>query len=484
MDIKAKLEVLGKSIKRFFYISAFSYDCANRDSIRRMFILRILLVGILFLALLGFLHNIITYVTYGPSENGINPLISFGFFLFIVFLLVLSKKGKTNVAAFFFLFFLYSTGLYTALRWGADIPQALLMFVLSIVVAGIIIDSRVAFYITTFISLTLLILSFLQLHKLYSPDYYWRQKNLLYGDVIVYIATFFIIALVSWLSNREIEKLLERAHLSEEALKKERNLLETKIEERTQQLKQAQLEKLMQVYRFAEIGRLTSGLFHDLVTPLSLVSLNLDQLKIQSKKYAGVNFQMLIKQALTGTRHLENFIISARKQLQNQDIQKSFSLHAEIKQVIQMLAYKARTANIHIVFNRKDTIRQFGNPIKFSQFITNLMLNALDAYETIEKKHTPRQITITLERIENTASIIIQDWGCGISQEYIDKVFDPFFTTKSADKGTGIGLSITRNLIENHFNGTITVTSEKQKGTIFTILLPLKEQQKHHHETS
>src|SRR5207245_1034752 len=130
----------------------------------------------------------------------------------------------------------------------------------------ILINSRFAFILTSLIGANLFALSFMQMHHVYAPRLYWKHQEYNLADGIVRYITLTIIALVSWLFNREMETALIRAQLSEKALREQRDLLEIKVEERTQELKQTQVEKLTQLYRFAEFGKISSGLFHDLVT--------------------------------------------------------------------------------------------------------------------------------------------------------------------------------------------------------------------------
>ena len=98
------------------------------------------------------------------------------------------------------------------------------------------------------------------------------------------------------------------------------------------------------------------------------------------------------------------------------------------------------------------------------QVFNNLIKNAIQA---CSETKTPR-INIDV-RMENNAVIIeIKDNGCGITQDQTDKIFTPHFTTKS--KGSGIGLSLTKQIIENH-GGKITFKSSVNEGTVFTIIL-------------
>jgi len=76
-----------------------------------------------------------------------------------------------------------------------------------------------------------------------------------------------------------------------------------------------------------------------------------------------------------------------------------------------------------------------------------------------------------------TIKIVIQDTGCGIPEENLVKIHEPFFSTKQGKKGTGLGLSITYGLVKK-LDGTISVQSTKDVGTAFTIVLPVKIQEK------
>lgn len=100
------------------------------------------------------------------------------------------------------------------------------------------------------------------------------------------------------------------------------------------------------------------------------------------------------------------------------------------------------------------------------QALINLIVNAIDAVK--DKEH--KSITLSAERSNNKIYIRISDNGRGMSKEVLDKVFIPFFTTKK--NGSGIGLSLTRQIMQAH-HGALQVISEEDKGTVFTLLVPV-----------
>ncbi len=245
------------------------------------------------------------------------------------------------------------------------------------------------------------------------------------------------------------------------------------MEKRTKQLKQTQAEKVAQLYRFAEFGKSASGLFHDLVNPLTLISLNLNRLSSKKRQPKLAAAKIALERAIIGTKRLESFVQSARKQVQNQEVLQKFSLKDEINQAIQMLEHKARKIHVTIFFQPSENIKTFGNPVKFNQLITNLLSNAIDAYEKVRDKKKLAEVRIS--KINNDIKLEIQDWGSGISQEDLPKIFDPLFTTKGFEKGTGIGLSICKDIIEKGLESKYIVESKKGIGTNFIIEFPVKK---------
>ncbi|MBI5123306.1 HAMP domain-containing histidine kinase [Candidatus Roizmanbacteria bacterium] len=456
---------------RILYLFLIKPKFQNKDLARREVILNILLLGGVFLSLAGFILNCVTYCGRFSAYSLIPP-VSFSFFTFFVVLLFLSRKGKVLFSALLFVTFLFFSTIAIFLRWGVDVPQGILMLALLIVVSGVLVGSRFAFLVTALIGVSHIVLTYLQVNFLYRPLSSWKNDSVTMGDTILSVCTLSVVAIVAWLSNRETEASLKRARASEVALKKERDLLEIKVEERTKELKEVQMEKVSQIYRFAEIGKLASGLFHDLVTPLSVISFNLERLEKERRQESIEDMKNLVQRALKGAKYLETILIAVRKQLQNQDFKNDFSVRKEIKQVIQMLTHKAKEMTVKIVLDPSPEIKMYGNEIKFSQLISNLLVNAVDAYEN-SLQEIPREVRVSLHNDEKSVMINIKDKGVGIEAENIKKVFQPFFTTKSTEKGTGIGLSISKDIVEKSFHGKLMVKSNKKMGTVFTITLPL-----------
>jgi signal transduction histidine kinase len=141
-----------------------------------------------------------------------------------------------------------------------------------------------------------------------------------------------------------------------------------------------------------------------------------------------------------------------------------------VQQAIEILGYKARRFQVEVVLKADKQVQTWGDSLKFHQVIVNLLSNALDACENVVA--TPKVITIEILCSQDAATILISDCGEGIAPENISRIFEPFFTTKL--HGTGIGLSTTKEIIEQEFFGTIHVKSVVGKGTTFFVELPLR----------
>jgi two-component system C4-dicarboxylate transport sensor histidine kinase DctB len=327
---------------------------------------------------------------------------------------------------------------------------------------------------TGLISLALIGITIGQQRGLIFVQSYWRNYPTALGDIIAYAVLLIIAAFIAWLFSQSISRALDRARQSEKALKEERDSLEIKVVERTAELRQAEAEKINQLYRLAEFGRLSSGIFHDLINPLTAVSLNLEQIKDQSENKIS-SAKSYLGQALIATRKMEDLIASIKRQLQRKSQRTEFSINEEIGQVIQILAYKARRAGVKIVWTASKDARLLGDAVKFSQIIINLLANSIEACEGItdEEITEEKNIDIKSEAKDENIIITVRDQGEGIAQENIDKIFAPFFSTKQTDnRGLGLGLASTKSIVEKDFGGQITVTSQLGLGAEFSVRLP------------
>lgn len=385
----------------------------------------------------------------------------------------LSRIGKARIVAYAIILLLFTSTTWGIYRWGADLPQALLTYALIVVMAGILVDSRFSFVITLLMGVSLILVTIWQVVIQNAPVPVWRYANLTLGDSFVSAVTLLAMAVVSWLFNREMERSLKRARLSELAVKRQRDQLEITVEERTAELKKIQAEKIIQLYRLAEFGKATSGLFHDLVNPLTLISLNLNALSRQMKNQELADAQTALNRAMSGTKRLEHFVQTIKKQIRDQTVIKKFSLNREIAETIQVLSHKAKKNHVAIRFQLTEEIHTAGDPMKFSQLLVNILANSIDAYDGINQPK--KMVEISLKKIAENVELKIQDWGAGIDSENLTKIFEPLFTTKGAEKGTGIGLAICKDIIIKDLQGTYVVESQLGVGTTFIITFPLQK---------
>jgi signal transduction histidine kinase len=454
----------------------FSLISINEEDIRRERILNILLVGVVFLSSYLLIAAVINNRFISEPQG--EPLeIVTAFTLTFWALFFFSKAGFYRLVSYIFVGIMFLISSSTLFKWGADVPQGLLAFALIIVISGILIGAKFALVTLIICALALFGIGYLQINNIIIPNRYWISEFFKYRDLAAWTVTLGVLALVSWLFNREMEKALKRARASEKALQKERNSLEIKVEKRTQELQKIQLEKVMQIYRFADFGKLAAGLFHDLVTPLNVVSLNLENLKEETNSDKSKNIKEIrrvLKRAIYSTKGIEKFVKNTRLQLQGQQTKSYFNLVQEIDNALEGLADKALKAEVKLDFGDGSAIHTFGNPFRFHQMAANLVLNAVDSYTNIKRKSN-RVVHIRLFRRDNLVVFEIEDFGIGVPRNILPHIFDPFYTTKPIEEGIGIGLTICKDIAEKDFGGSITVKSQPKKGTIFRVQFPGKE---------
>ncbi|HEX5744267.1 MAG TPA: ATP-binding protein [Candidatus Saccharimonadales bacterium] len=453
-------------MKRKLYNRFIKPISTDSDLAEREIVLNCLLTGILALAVVALIATIITppiaHETFYP-ERVLNNLFTIAFIIGLYFFARYRRHYKAVAAILTLLIIAF--GCYIALQWGMLNPVGVLLLSLAVVMAGILIGARYSLYVSLFLLALFIYLHHGENSGMLHPDISWLGSKPTVGDVVGFSAILFLIALVSWLFNRQMELSLRRARRSEKALQRQKSLLEVKVQKRTQELEAARLEQLTELYRFAELGRLSTALFHDLANHLTNISVDMEGLDPEDRD--------ILRRMRSNVRHIDDVVKRVRQQIQGKSNVEAFNVMHELNEVIDMLSFNASQAGVNMMLepgNVRPSLSYKGDLTRFRQVLMNIVSNAMEAYQGKRGDTGERSVVISLERVKTTLTIRITDYGSGIPPTKIKKIFEPFYTTKP--KGVGIGLFIVRQVVRNDFGGSIDVTSNKRQGTTFSITLP------------
>lgn len=276
----------------------------------------------------------------------------------------------------------------------------------------------------------------------------------------------------------QIRSAIKASMLLQETIEKSK-----KLEDALYELYQNQ-GKLIISEKMASLGRLTAGIAHEMNTPLATVRASLSEImnlineyknslsnpEITIEDHNSISNDMMqsTKLAIRAIEKAAGFIKSIKSQTREIDDKDKIRFNAVdiINESILLLSHVLKKTNLSIDFKFSNKeILVFGLPGKFSQVVTNLITNAIDAM--VEKKGE----NINIELMENVKNIIlkVQDRGCGIPESILTKIFDPLYTTKPFGQGTGLGLTIVHEIVHGEFYGYIEVESKVNIGTTFNI---------------
>lgn len=223
-------------------------------------------------------------------------------------------------------------------------------------------------------------------------------------------------------------------------------------------------EQLRKTERVAELGTLASGMAHEIGTPMNVIlgraEYLMDRVKDEPIKKG---LQTIIAQVERITRVMNQLLAFARRKppergpLVLKDI-----VEGSLELFRERLAKSGVT--VQLAFDDHCPAAQ-ADADQMSQVMINLIMNALHAMED------GGTLRVGLEPEQGGIKLTVGDTGHGIPKDALPKIFEPFYTTKEFGKGTGLGLTVVKGIIEEH-QGTITVESEEGRGTRFTILLP------------
>ena len=310
------------------------------------------------------------------------------------------------------------------------------------------------------------------------------QSKLSRNLLILALAFFLSVAILAgflFMNKRSSHRKLSRAY--------------EKLEQTHQGLKATQ-SQLVNAEKMASLGQLTAGIAHEINNPINFVSASVSPIKKDLEELKGwlegvraqadetpalkqlqdeyepeviiEEMEELLESIHSGATRTRDIVLGLRNFSRlDEDEFKEANLHEGLDSTLTLLTHKLK--------GRIELVKEYGSiplvscrPGKINQVFMNVLSNAIDAIPEGEKG----KIFIQTEKLGETVRINIQDTGQGISEESLSKVFDPFYTTKEVGKGTGLGMSISYGIVEQH-KGNIQIKSEEGKGTEVEISLPV-----------
>ncbi len=246
-----------------------------------------------------------------------------------------------------------------------------------------------------------------------------------------------------------------------EQTKRFNEVLEEKIEEATQDIKEMQNE-LIKTERLATIGEVAAKIAHEIKNPLSGISIALELMK---NKTPDDDQRQKVSEILSEVARLDRIIKDMLQIARPPELYlRTISPNEIVEKAIALVSGKADERRIKIDKDLNCGDSFCLDPEKIEQVLINLLLNGIDSIDG-----TGGNITVQTEILKNELHIKISDSGCGIPEIEIEKLFLPFYSTKR--NGTGLGLAISKRIIESH-RGRIIVKSEIGKGSVFTLVIP------------
>ena len=286
--------------------------------------------------------------------------------------------------------------------------------------------------------------------------------------IAILIFSFFMSIIFSMIFSNPLKRMYAIVVSQAEKLHNLATNLDKKVQEKT--LENAKKDRLLQNQsKLAELGDMIGNIAHQWRHPLTRLSLTLQNLKAFQSK-GKLNDEILNESLATSLHQIEfmsNTIDNFKDFYKKDAKKKKFFILDAYYSILNIIGPVLEHRNIKISIEDKNKESIFGNKNEFSQVLMNLIINAKDAIE--ENKIINPKIDICIKKENKELMIYVQDNAGGIPEDIVSHIFDPYFTTKK-EKGTGIGLYLSKAIIEEKMNGKIKVENNK-KGALFTIII-------------
>jgi signal transduction histidine kinase len=224
---------------------------------------------------------------------------------------------------------------------------------------------------------------------------------------------------------------------------------------------------LFQQARLTSIGEMIGNIAHQWRQPLNSVGIMIQDL-IEAEEYGEIDKEFIenfVDEAMVKVNYMSRTIDDFRDFFKPNKAPQDFDVLTILDQSVSLVKDRLKSESIELIYNREKNFSVSGYPNEFSQVAVNILNNAKDVLIT---KTSERWIKIDI--CESSRAVIIEDSGGGIPDEIIKKIFEPYFTTKHQSSGTGIGLYMSKMIIEDNMNGQL-IVENSENGAVFKIKL-------------
>ncbi|MEO0376263.1 MAG: ATP-binding protein, partial [Cyanobacteria bacterium P01_A01_bin.17] len=326
--------------------------------------------------------------------------------------------------------------------------------------------------------------------------------------VLVLVMSFIGVAVACWTVFPQISAINDARHKAE-ALSKE---LDTAL----RQIQQTQMQ-MVQQEKLSSLGQLVAGVAHEINNPVSFIHGNLvhsqgyvrdllslvqlyqrtypnatdeinEEIEEIDLEFLSKDLPKMLDSMTVGTDRIREIVLSLRNfSRKDESACKSVDVHEGIESTLLILQHRLKATAIHPEIK---VIRDYDElplvecyPSQLNQVFMNIFANAIDAMEETNENRDYEEIEAEPNRITVRTSVVGKEWvevaiadnGAGVPRGVRDRIFDPFFTTKPAGKGTGLGMSISYQIITQQHQGKLLCFSEPNQGTEFIIQIPLQQ---------
>ncbi|MEJ2364241.1 MAG: ATP-binding protein [Deltaproteobacteria bacterium] len=231
-------------------------------------------------------------------------------------------------------------------------------------------------------------------------------------------------------------------------------------------------DQLVQAQKLSSLGVLTSGIAHQLNNPLNNISTSCQILQEEVNEGNSEFIEKLLKNIDQEVDRARDIVKGLLEFSREREFQQNWVNVENLVIKTTRLITSQLPAGVEIFTEIPDDLDIYADAQKLQEVLLNLLLNAAQAMPNEVGRIT---ITAAEDKAAKQVKILVKDSGCGIPEDNLPHIFDPFFSTKDVGYGTGLGLSVAHGNIEQH-KGTLSVESRVGEGSVFTIRLPLRDE--------